>query len=504
MNFILMNEKTKSKFATTLGELFKGLIIQLPRGSAALEINGLTDDSRRINLGDLFVAIPGLGVDGRNYIGEATSMGAVAILTAPGFKFKTTVPVILTENLKMIVPTVAYRFYQSPTGKLTVAGITGTNGKTTVSYLLAAIFDSTGQKWGRIGTTGYDLGGPMLPSNNTTPGPIELQRFFATMVERDLQGCAMEVSSHAMHQGRCEAVKFASATFTNLSQDHLDYHKDMQSYFEAKALLFERAPVAAINIDDPCGRKLVERFKGKVITYSSGRKADLRYHVVNADINGSTLEFEYDGRSVRFELPLAGWFNHQNAAAAAATALGLGLSLERTADGLSCAPAVPGRLQAVKMGQPFGVYIDYAHTPDALEKLLTSLRQFQPKNLRIVFGCGGDRDRTKRPIMGDVASRLADIVYITSDNPRTEEPGAIIADIVKGVADKKRCNVIEDRSQAIKAALAGAQEGDILVIAGKGHEDYQVISTVKKYFSDYEVAKSTLNKLGYAGNDNKD
>ena len=496
-----MNEKTKSKYATTLDVLFRGLNIQLPPGTSRLEVNGLTDDSRRVNLGDLFVAVPGNSADGRLYISEATSMGAIAVLTAPGFKFKTELPLIMTDNLKKVVPAVADRFYQSPSEKLTVAGVTGTNGKTTVTYLLAAIFDSIGRKWGRIGTTGYDLGGPMLPANNTTPGPIDLQRYFATMVERELSGCAMEVSSHALHQGRCESVRFASATFTNLSQDHLDYHKDMQSYFEAKAHLFDKAPLAIVNIDDPYGRKLLERTKGKVITYSGERPADLKYRVINADINGSTLAFEYEGRNVQFELPLAGWFNHQNAAAAGATALGLGLSLERVTDGLSGAPPVPGRIQAVKLGQPFGVYIDYAHTPDALEKLLTSLRQFEPKNLRVVFGCGGDRDRTKRPIMGEVASRLADIIYITSDNPRTEEPAAIIKDVYKGVLDKKRCQVIEDRSAAIKTALSAAQDGDIVVIAGKGHEDYQVIGTVKKYFSDFEVAKSTLGKLGYANND---
>ncbi len=501
MNFILMNEKTKSKYATTLGEIFNGQNLELPPGTSTLEVNGLTDDSRKVNMGDLFVAVPGFGVDGRNYISEATSLGAVAVLTAPGFKFKTDVPLILTSELKTILPTIASRFYRNPTEKLKVAGITGTNGKTTVSYLLTAIFDSAGQKWGRIGTTGYDLGGPMLPANNTTPGPIDLQRYFATMVERELSGCAMEVSSHALDQGRCEAVNFASGTFTNLSQDHLDYHKDMQSYFEAKAMLFERVPVAAINIDDVHGRKLAEQFKGKLITFSGERKADLRYKVINADIHGSTLEFEYDGRSARFDFPLSGWFNHQNAAAAAATALGLGLSLERIADGLSCAPSVPGRLQAVKMGQPFGIYIDYAHTPDALEKLLASVRQFRPKNLRVVFGCGGDRDRTKRPIMGEIVSKIADFVYITSDNPRTEDPASIIKDIVKGLVDRKKCQVIEDRARAIKTALYSATEGDIVVIAGKGHEDYQIIGTVRKYFSDYEVAKSTLNKLGYSGND---
>ncbi len=496
-----MNEKTKSKYAATLGELFKDFDIQLPPGSAALEINGLTDDSRRVNMGDLFVAVPGFGVDGRAFIGEATSLGAIAVLTSPGFKAKTNAPLILAPDLNKILPELASRFYRNPTAKLRVAGITGTNGKTTVSYLLAAIFGAVGQKWGRIGTTSYDLGGPLLPATNTTPGPIDLQKYFATMVERDLSGCAMEVSSHALHQGRCEAVNFASATFTNLSQDHLDYHKDMQSYFEAKALLFDKAPLAAINIDDPYGLRLVGKVKGKLITFSGEKKADLRYHVIKADIHGSTLEFEYEEKRARFEFPLSGWFNHQNAAAAAATALALGLPLEKIAAGLAVAPPVPGRLQSLNMGQPFGVYIDYAHTPDALEKLLLSLRQFQPTNLRVVFGCGGDRDRTKRPIMGEVASRLADMVYVTSDNPRTEEPSAIIRDIVKGLINRQKTQVIEDRAQAIKVALSAATEGDIVVIAGKGHEDYQIIGTVRKYFSDFDVAKTALGKLGYSVNE---
>jgi UDP-N-acetylmuramoyl-L-alanyl-D-glutamate--2,6-diaminopimelate ligase len=313
----------------------------------------------------------------------------------------------------------------------------------------------------------------------------------------------MEVSSHALDQGRCKAVRFASATFTNLSQDHLDYHKDMGSYFESKALLFEMAPVAIINIDDAHGRRLIERVKGDIITFGRDKKADLRFRVLAFDAHGSTLAIEYGGRKTEFPFPLPGFFNHQNAAAATATAIALGLSLEQAANGLTMAPAVPGRLQAVRMGQPFGVYVDYAHTPDALEKLLRSLREFQPKNLRVVFGCGGDRDKTKRPVMGSVVSELADIAYVTSDNPRSEEPSAIIKDILKGIIDKTGCLVIEDRAEAIKAALSGALPGDIVVIAGKGHEDYQIIGSVKKYFSDFEVAKAALIKLGYAGNDER-
>ncbi len=500
MNFILMNEKTKSKYATAIGPLFRGLDVRMPVGLENLEVNGLTDDSRRVSCGDLFVAVPGSALDGRSFIGEAASLGACAVLTAPGREIKSEIPVLLADNLRLVTARVADRFYLNPSSKIQVAGVTGTNGKTTVTYLLAGIFEAAGQKWGRIGTTSYDLGGQLVHSGNTTPGPIDLQRFFATMVERELTGCAMEVSSHALHQGRCEAVDFAVATFTNLSQDHLDYHKDMQSYFEAKALLFDYAPIAVINADDTQGRKLIPRTKGKVITFGSEHKADLCYRVLGADMHISRLEFEYEGHKVEFEFPLPGWFNHQNAAAAAATAIALGLSLDRAAEGLCNPPAVPGRLQAVKLGQPFGVYVDYAHSPDALEKLLRSVRDFQPKNLRVVFGCGGDRDKTKRPIMGGVAADLADIAYVTSDNPRTEQPAAIIKDILRGIPDKKRVQVIEDRAQAIKAALTQAADGDIVVIAGKGHEDYQIIGTVKKYFSDVEVAKSVLGKLGYGNN----
>jgi UDP-N-acetylmuramoyl-L-alanyl-D-glutamate--2,6-diaminopimelate ligase len=500
MNFILMNETTKSKYATTVGTLFRGLDVIMPTEIANIEVNGLTEDSRRINCGDLFVAVPGASLDGRAFIGEASSLGACAVLTAPDFDIKTNIPVILSKDLRSVTAAIASRFYQNPTTRLKVAGVTGTNGKTTVTYLLAGIFESAGQKWGRIGTTSYDLGGQILQSNNTTPGSIYLQRYFATMVERELSGCAMEVSSHALDQGRCEAVNFAVAAFTNLSQDHLDYHKDMQSYFDAKAMLFDIAPIAVINVDDIHGRKLADRARGKVISYGTERKADLHYRVINADLYGSRLEFEYDGKKVEFDFPLPGWFNHQNGAAAATTAIALGLSLDRAAEGLCNPPVVPGRLQAVNMGQPFGVYIDYAHTPDALDKLLTSVRQFHPKNLRLVFGCGGDRDRTKRPIMGSIASDLADIVYVTSDNPRTEQPAAIIKEVVKGISDKKRLHVIEDRAQAIKAAISQAMEGEIVVIAGKGHEDYQIIGTVKKFFSDFEVAKSVLGKMGYGSN----
>ncbi len=502
MIFMTLENEKKNGRRISLKALFDGIDLELQSGSKDIEITGLTDDSREVKTGDLFAAIPGYATDGRKYIFEASSMGASAVLTSPGLDLHAEIPIILTPDIRRDIAVIADRFFEKPSTKLTVAGITGTNGKTTTSYLLAGIFKATGNSWGKIGTIGCDIGSRNISSGNTTPGIINIQRYLSEMIKSGLNGCVMEVSSHALDQGRSSGVKFASATFINLSQDHLDYHKDMESYFEAKAKLFSAVPLSVINIDDPYGKRLIERVSGRSITFGSGDNADFRYGCGEMTIRGSMLEFRYEGAKERFLFPLPGIFNHQNAAAAAATAVGLGLSLEDIVNGLQNAQAVPGRLQPIIMGQPFAVFVDYAHTPDALEKLLTSLREFESNKLHVVFGCGGDRDRKKRPMMGRIASTLADHAYLTSDNPRTEEPKTIIDDTLKGVVDRKKCQVIEDRAMAIKTALSRISDGDILVIAGKGHEDYQVIGAVKKYFSDIDVAKSELRKSGY-GNDSQ-
>ena len=496
----VMNEIKKSSRRLTLRELFAGFDVAVPEDSYDIEISGLADDSREVKSGDLFIAVPGHDTDGRKYIAEASSLGAVAILTSPGEDLHANIPIVLSNNLRSDLCAAADRFYDHPSSKITVAGITGTNGKTTTAFLLATIFEISGGKWGRIGTIGCDIAGRRIPCGNTTPGGIDLHRFFAFMVEKKLTGCAMEVSSHALDQNRTGNIHFSSATFTNLTQDHLDYHQDMESYFEAKAKLFVDAPVSVINIDDEYGRKLIDRVRGEVVTFSSETDADLKYGCIDSDMQGSVLEFRHGGEDRSFRFPLPGWFNHQNAAAAAATAIGLGLTLDQAVEGLSQSTAIPGRLEPVDLGQPFAVYIDYAHTPNALERLLSSLRRFNPNRLHVVFGCGGDRDRKKRPLMGAITSNLADHIYLTSDNPRTEDPGAIIDDTLKGIVDRKKCTVIEDRSLAIKTAISRASKGDIVAIAGKGHEDYQVIGTMKKFFSDIEVARSVLRKLGYGDN----
>ncbi len=501
MIFSIMDKTGKIPRSLSLGELLQNLNFDLPKEYAGIPVAGITDDSRRINPGDVFFAVPGHSADGRKYISEAVSLGASAIITTPGEGSYPGVPVVRIEDLRGAMSLAADRYFDHPSSRLTVAAVTGTNGKTTVTYLLSSIFNSSGKRWGKIGTIGYETGGRFIAAQNTTPGAIDLQRYFFEMIENGYDGCAMEVSSHALDQRRCEHIQFDLAAFTNLTQDHLDYHKDMDSYFLAKSILFEKAPISVINVDDEYGRRLLTRASGRIITYGSDNPADLQYRSKDISIHSSALEFKYEGRTIGFDFPLPGLFNHQNAAAAAASAIGLGLSLEEAVKGLSEASPVPGRLQPIRLGQPFGVYIDYAHTPGALERLLTSLREFKPGMIHIVFGCGGDRDRKKRPLMGQASSTLADRVYLTSDNPRTEDPMAIINEALKGITDRKRCQVIEDRALAIRAAINSASDGDIVAIAGKGHEDYQVVGTVKKYFSDVEVAKSALRKLGYDNND---
>jgi UDP-N-acetylmuramoyl-L-alanyl-D-glutamate--2,6-diaminopimelate ligase len=501
MNFAIMSNNEKIHRIIKSTDLFDGLQVRFPPGMDDFRINGIPIDSRKVRQGNLFIAVPGHSQDGRKYIAEAVSLGASAVLTAPGKKIDTSVPIITADNLRNVISIVANRFYEFPSGKLNVAGITGTNGKTTTVYLLAGIYESVGKKWGKVGTIAYETGSRVIPAQNTTPGQVDVQQLLAEMVDNKLDGCAMEVSSHALDQGRCDGVKFSSATFTNLTQDHLDYHDNMEKYFLSKAALFDNVACSVINVDDEYGRRLLSRADGRIMTFAFDQDADLRCRSISADIGSSVLEFRHNGRAIRFELPLPGYFNHLNAAAAGATALASGLSLEEVTTGLSKAASVPGRMQAISMGQPYGVYVDYAHTHGALERLLESVKNFKPQNIHLVFGCGGDRDVTKRPLMAEVASRLADYVYLTTDNPRTEDPGKILKDTLAGITDKKRCQVIEDRALAVRAAITSAASGDIVVIAGKGHEEYQIVEGVRKYFSDIEAAKSELRKLGYEDDD---
>lgn len=490
----------------SLGELFAGTTCQIAREQMQVFITGVSNDSRRIRPGDLFFAVPGFSVDGRKFIPEAISLGARAIVTETAIEGLEGIPQIICPEIRKTMSKVAACFYGFPSTLLPVVGVTGTNGKTTTTYMFAHIMARYGKKWGRFGTVEYFTGGRTLNAINTTPDSLELQSLLDETRQNGLAGCVMEVSSHGLALGRCDDIEFAGAVFTNLTQDHLDYHKDMESYFKAKSILFKQLlkkdGFAVLNAADPYSSRLAKFCPGKVITFavngSSGieTKAELRLIDLGYFANRRSFEANYSGRSISGSMPYLGKFNLQNAAASIGAALGMGLSLAQAVEPLADAPQVPGRAQKIEAGQPFEVVVDYAHTPDALENLLQGIETDGMKIL--VFGCGGDRDRTKRPIMGEIAGRMANQVIVTSDNPRTENPAKIITDILHGMPKGDHIKIVENRDEAIGQALGMAGAGDLVIIAGKGHEDYQIFGKTKVYFSDQDAIKKYLKKMGYA------
>jgi UDP-N-acetylmuramoyl-L-alanyl-D-glutamate--2,6-diaminopimelate ligase len=386
-------------------------------------------------------------------------------------------------------------------------GVTGTNGKTTVTFLIRHILKTLDESYGVIGTIEYSSGKRSTQATNTTPDTLEIQRLLAEMIENGLDGCVMEVSSHGLDQHRCDDIEYKAAIFTNLTQDHLDYHKNYDDYFKAKSILFTRLlkkdGLAILNANDPYAMKLKDMCQAKSITYQAiinghqDKIADLIVSDQGYKNNRRNFKVEYNGIELDGCMPYLGKFNLANAAAAIATLAGLGYDLKSVVEALANAPQVPGRVEKIEAGQPFGVIIDYAHTPDALENLLTGV---DTEGRKIVaFGCGGDRDKTKRPIMGQIAAKYADVLFVTSDNPRTEDPKRIISDIIKGIPDQVKYKVIEKRDEAIGQAINEAKPGDLVIIAGKGHEDYQVVGNARYYFSDPKVVMTYLKKLGYAG-----
>ena len=505
MNLAINNNLVDSRRSVPLRDLFDSLDLDISYSVKQIGITGLANDSRKVRPGDLFFAVPGFVTDGAKYISEATSLGAKVIVTqSPDIKVDY-LPVIQCRDIRKIISSVAARFYQHPSTDVEVVGITGTNGKTTVSYLLSHMLGGSARSWGRIGTVEYFTGKNTIRALNTTPDSIDLQKCLAEMRDFGMAGCAMEVSSHGLDLHRCDDIEFEAAVFTNLTQDHLDYHKDMESYFAAKSILFSKLlradGLAVLNADDAYFEKLKELCPTKTIAYSvsaaHGKRlgAHLMLEDAGATADGRKFKMTFDGRSHNGILPLLGRFNLANAAASAATAIGLGLEAEKVIESLKTAPQVPGRVERIDEGQPFQVIIDYAHTPDALKNLLEGVDSQREKIL--VFGCGGDRDKTKRPLMGGIAAGLADRMFVTSDNPRTEDPVKIINDILKGMPKSEKISVNEKRDEAIGRALALAKPGDLVIIAGKGHEDYQIVGNTRHYFSDPDVVRSHLKKLGY-------
>jgi UDP-N-acetylmuramoyl-L-alanyl-D-glutamate--2,6-diaminopimelate ligase len=479
----------------------------------------LTEDSRTVMPGSLFIARPGLAFDGRKYIGDAVEAGAIAILTdaidAVPAEVRDRVLVLITRELPRVTAALAERFHGNPSGRLTLAAVTGTNGKTTVSHLIHRMVNDTGIGCGLIGTVAVDEGSSLAPAEMTTPPALEVSRSLAQMIEAGYEAAALEVSSHAIDQGRSAALEFDVAVFTNLSGDHLDYHGTMDAYANAKAKLFAGLSpdaVAVINIDDEHAHQMMSAGPAETLrcTAVPERGADAHVVVRHAAMDHLDLQLVGPWGDVRSKVPLVGQHNAMNVLQAMAAVHAMGVTPLDWAATLATCVAPPGRLEAVTAPEaPFAVLVDYAHTDDALENVLRAVRPLTASGgqLWVVFGCGGDRDRTKRPRMAEVACRLADRVVVTSDNPRTEQPESIIDDIMDGVPYERRTQIqrLVAREAAIAFAVAEAREGDIVVVAGKGHEDYQILpdgqgGTVRRHFDDAEQARSALERRGITTN----
>jgi UDP-N-acetylmuramoyl-L-alanyl-D-glutamate--2,6-diaminopimelate ligase len=464
------------------------------------EITGIAYDSRTVEPGMLFVAFCGGTFDGHSFIADAVARGAAAIVAERSVEAD--VPVAVVSSGREALPILSARFYGYPTRKMTMVGVTGTNGKTTITHLIQSIFRAAGKKAGLVGTLGTRIEDELLATDHTTPESADLQKVLAEMVDRGVNAVAMEVSSHGLAQGRTAGCEFDCGVFTNLTQDHLDFHGTLDDYFRTKLRLFSEYPklsdkpfVAAVNVDDPSGQAVIDATVGEVVTYGIEQECDVRGSEIRVSESGVSLVITYRGESERAFVPVGGYFNAYNGLAAAAGCLGLGIDLVTVIQGLAMSPKVAGRFESVDCGQGFGVVVDYAHTPDGLENVLRTAKTLTKNRLIAVFGCGGNRDRGKRPKMGKIASDLADVVIVTSDNPRKEEPEAIIRDILDGIPLESRPEVVVDRREAIVYAIRSAETGDIVVIAGKGHEDYQIFADKTIHFDDREVARDVLEAI---------
>jgi UDP-N-acetylmuramoyl-L-alanyl-D-glutamate--2,6-diaminopimelate ligase len=503
-----------------LGQLLKGMTSYDLKGDPEQEIKGLTYDSRQVKPGYLFVALRGHMLNGHNYLRDAVQNGAVALVAEELKGLEENVAAVRVPNSREALSKLAIQFYGHPFEDMTLIGITGTNGKTTTSYLLESILLATGARPGVIGTNNYRFLDKTYPAPVTTPESLDLMRFMREMADMDVTDLILEVSSHALDQKRAEDCPFRIAIFTNLSRDHLDYHNTMEEYFKAKSLLFTglrksktgHEPSAIINTDDPKGEELVALTKARVVTYGLGERCDVRADSVSMDRAGLKAKVITPSGERRIRSPLMGEINIYNILAASAAALSLEINLDEVVEGIERLKLVPGRMELVENKRGLAVVVDYAHTPDALLKTMNALRPLIDGRLITIFGCGGDRDKGKRPEMGLVAGQICDLVFITSDNPRTEDPLSIIAQIEKGIQksglmplkwhsnnhDTPSGYFIEvDRRKAIHKAVTMAHKKDLVLIAGKGHEDYQIIGGETRYFDDRREAFLAASELGH-------
>jgi UDP-N-acetylmuramoyl-L-alanyl-D-glutamate--2,6-diaminopimelate ligase len=496
-----------------LGELLAGVQIskmfETTYGHSAItrevHVHQLQYDSRKIQRGDCFIAMRGTGTDGHRFLESAIEKGASVVVLEQDsalsdyyFLHSGVVKVVVPDSRKALA-VMSANYFNHPSSKLMMVGVTGTNGKTTTTHLIKAILEAAGQRVGLLGTIEYRIGDEVIPASHTTPESLELNELLARMATSGCQSVSMEVSSHALHQSRVYGLEFDAAVFTNLTQDHLDYHGSMEEYFKAKKILFDNLDddaVAITNADDTWGMQIVTSTRARTFSYGVAEHADVQAADIRLSIEGTSCTLWFRNQQTTMTTPLVGRFNVYNILAAYSTGLALGLSQETLLAGIRSVASVHGRFERVASPKGWAAIIDYAHTPDALEKCLRTIHDVLPREGRgriiTVFGAGGDRDKTKRPIMGSIAGQLSDIIIVTSDNPRTEDPGQIIDEIVAGIPRGAQVTQEVDRRAAIHSALRQARSGDVVLVAGKGHEDYQVIGKEKIHFSDREIVEEFI------------
>lgn len=458
------------------------------------EVLDVTQDSRLVKEGSLFVCVKGAAFDGHTVAAEMLEKGAAAVVTQRDLGLDRQ---IIVENSRASFSPICANFYGNPAKKLKLIGLTGTNGKTTTTFLIKQILENSGKKVGLIGTVQNMICDEVYPAKYTTPDPYELQKLFAMMVKAGCEYCVMEVSSQALAQGRVNGLRFAVGAFTNLTQDHLDYHKTWENYFNSKRILFENSDIAVTNSDDEYGLKIVDGLKfDKLVTYAVDRN-DATYVAKNVNFKSGGVEYEIVGDTIgRCYCPIPGRFSVYNSLCAATVALSLGIGFTDVLSAISKSKGVKGRIEVVPCDRDFTIIIDYAHSPDGLENIISSLKEIADGRVVTVFGCGGDRDKTKRPKMGKIAAELSDFCVVTSDNPRSENPSAIIDDILAGMKGiNTPYKVVEQRRDAIEFAIKNAKPKDIILLAGKGHETYQILPTGTIHFDEREVVADILGKL---------
>ena len=496
-----------SSSASSLGHLLAVLPDSRVTGEVAIQIESIACDSRSVRPGGLFVAISGGEErDRHEYVKDAVARGAAAVVVERAAARTGSATMIEVGDCRQALAKLAARFFGEPSRQLCTVGVTGTNGKTTTAMLIRAILDRSGRSCGYLGTLGSLVSETMEPLANTTPEASELHRELRAMVDAGRSAVALEVSSHALALGRVDGIRFDAAVFTNLTRDHLDFHGSEEAYFEAKKMLFDRlkphsSPRAAVNLDDPCGSRLSGSLNGSALTFGKSEDADVRLLSASRTRGKTSLSLFTPQGKIDVHTDLTGSFNCSNVTAAIACALALGVDVDTIAAALAEFEGVPGRFERIDEGQPFEVIVDYAHTPAGLETVLKTARELTGKQLICLFGCGGDRDRGKRRQMGRIAGEVADVVFLTSDNPRSEPPERIIDDIAAGMSAPERARRDPDRREAIGQALQAAGDGDVVVLAGRGNETHQIFANHAIDFDDRRVAREWLRRRATAGGD---